>query len=165
MTTEQMVGLALALLVMFVGFVGCILPGLPGTPLILIAAIGHRLYFGQQSVGTLILVVLVVLTIISLVLDYVASVYGAKWFGATWRGAVGAVLGGVIGIFFGLPGIIAGPFLGATLFELVGGYEFKKASRAGLGATLGLLAGAIGKCGLCVVMIGLFTISVLSRSS
>ena len=34
MTAEQIIGLSLALLVMLIGFVGCLLPGVPGTPLI-----------------------------------------------------------------------------------------------------------------------------------
>ena len=40
----------------------------------------------------------------SLGLDYVASIYGAKRFGATWRGAVGAIVGGLVGLFFALSG-------------------------------------------------------------
>jgi uncharacterized protein YqgC (DUF456 family) len=163
-TTAEIVGLSLALLIMVIGFVGSILPGLPGTPLILIAAIGHRLYFGAHSISNLVLVILILLTLGSVVLDYVASIYGAKRFGATWRGALGAVLGGLVGLFFNLPGIILGPFVGATLLEMMGGYEFKKASKAGLGALVGLFAGIIGKCGICMVMIVLFAVSVILNS-
>jgi len=164
MTAEQIIGLALALLVMFAGFVGALVPGIPGTPLILVAAIGHRLYFGEHSVNWIALTVLVLLALLSIALDYFASVYGAKRFGATWRGAVGAIIGGIVGLFFNLPGIILGPFLGALLFELIGGYKFKDASRAGAGAVLGLFAGVLGKCVVSVVMIGLFTVFVIWRS-
>jgi uncharacterized protein len=164
MTAEQIIGLSLALLVMLIGFAGSILPGLPGAPLILVAAVGHRLYFGSLSASNLVLGILVVLVLLSVLLDYLASVYGAKKFGATWRGMVGAVVGGLIGFFFSLPGILLGPFIGAMLFEAIGGYEFKKAARAGLGATLGLLAGVVGKCAVCAAMIGLFTASVIWRS-
>jgi uncharacterized protein len=164
MTTEEIIGLTLVLLVMFVGFIGSILPGLPGTPLVLAAAIGHRLYFGQHSINTVVLISLIVLTVISIALDYLASVYGAKRLGATWRGAIGALVGGLMGLFFGIVGVVVGPFIGATLFEMAGGYEFKKASQAGLGATLGLIAGVIGKCAMCVVMMGLFAVNVIYRS-
>lgn len=164
MTAEQIIGLSLALLVMLIGLVGSILPGLPGAPLILLAAIGHRLYFGQSGISNFVLVSLIILMLLSLLLDYLASMMGAKRFGATWRGVVGAAVGGLIGIFFSLPGILLGPFIGATLFEVFGGYEWKKATRAGLGATLGLLAGVIGKCAVCVAMIGLFTVNVIHRS-
>jgi uncharacterized protein YqgC (DUF456 family) len=165
MTTEQIIGLSVALLIMLVGFIGSMLPGLPGTPLVLAAAIGHRLYFGQLfSVNNLVLICLIILTLLSVLLDNLASMYGAKRFGATWRGVLGAALGGLVGMFFGLPGIIVGPFAGALLLEMIGGYEFKKASRAGLGATVGLFAGTAGKCALCIAMIGLFTVNVIYRS-
>ena len=49
MTLEQIIGLILTLLMMCVGLAGSILPGLPSTPVVLIAAIGHRLYFGVHG--------------------------------------------------------------------------------------------------------------------
>jgi uncharacterized protein len=164
MTTVEIIGLSLALFVMLIGFVGSIVPGLPGPPLVLVAAIAHRLYFGQHSVGPLVMICLIVLALLSVVLDYVASIYGAKRLGATWRGALGAGIGGIVGMFFGIPGMIAGPFVGATVFELIGGYKFKKASQAGVGATLGLLAGLVGKCAVCVAMMALFSANVIYRS-
>jgi len=164
MTTEQIIGLSLTLLVMLGGLIGSLLPVLPGTPLILIAAIGHRLYFGDASVSNLVLGVLVALTVVSLVFDFLASLLGAKKFGATWRGMLGAVIGGVIGLFFSLPGIILGPFLGAMLFEMLGDKEFKKAAHAGFGAAVGLLLGIVGKFSIGVVMMILFATNVILRS-
>jgi hypothetical protein len=164
MTTEQIIGLSLALLVMLAGLIGSLLPVLPGTPLVLVAAIGHRLYFGATSVSNLVLGILVALTLISLVFDFLAGMLGAKKFGATWRGMAGAVIGGIVGLFFNLPGIILGPFIGATLFEMLGDKEFKKAAHAGLGATVGLLLGVVGKFSICVVMMILFATNVILRS-
>ena len=164
MTTEQIVGLALALLLMCGGVAGSILPGLPGTPLVLLAAIAHKLYFGATGVAWWVMGLLAGLTALSLAVDYAASIYGAKRLGATWRGAVGAVVGGLIGIFFSLPGLLLGPFVGALMFEMAGGRGFKDASRAGLGATLGLLAGTLGKLACCVAMMGLFAADVIYRS-
>jgi uncharacterized protein YqgC (DUF456 family) len=165
MTTEQMIGLGLTLLVMLLGLLGSILPALPGTPLVFLAAVGHRLYFGEASASNLVLGVLGGLMVISLVFDFVATALGAKKFGATWRGAVGAVIGGLIGLFFAIPGIILGPFLGAMLFEMLGDKEFKVAARAGLGATIGLLLGVIGKFSIAVVMAVLFAVNVVMRST
>jgi len=159
-----MIGLSLALLVMLAGLVGSVVPGLPGTPLILVAAIGHRLYFGDASASNLVLGVLVGLTIVSLAFDFLATVLGAKKFGATWRGALGALIGGIVGLFFSLPGIILGPFLGAMLFEMLGDKEFKKAAHAGLGAMLGLLLGIVGKFSIGVMMAVLFAVNVVMRS-
>jgi uncharacterized protein YqgC (DUF456 family) len=164
MTAEQIVGLALVLLVMLGGLVGSVVPGVPGTPLVLVAAIAHRLYFGAAGASIWVLAGLVALTLLSLAFDYLASMIGAKKLGATWRGILGAVLGGVVGIFFSFPGIIVGPFVGALLLEMLGGREFKPAARAGLGALVGLLAGAVGKLAVCTAMIGLFSVSVVWRS-
>ena len=116
MTPEQVIGLGLALLVMLLGLIGSILPGLPGTPLVLLAAIGHRLYFGPASASNLVLGVLTGLTVISLLLDFAATALGAKKFGATWRGAVGAVVGGLFGLLLVFPGIIIGPFILGFLY-------------------------------------------------
>jgi uncharacterized protein len=164
MTTEQILGLVFALALMLVGMVGSILPGIPSTPLVFIGALAHKLYFGPSGAAWWVVAVLGVFTVMSLVVDYAASMYGAKRLGATWRGAVGAIVGGLIGLFFSVPGILLGPFIGASLFEMAGGREWKEATKAGVGATLGLLAGALGKLACCVAMVLLFTANVVYRS-
>lgn len=163
MTFEQILGLALALLVMSVGLVGTAIPGVPGTPLVLLVAGSHRLYFGDTGASNLVLFILAILTIASLAIDYLASVIGARKLGASWRGVVGAVLGAMVGVFFAIPGIIIGPFLGAMAFEMLGGRETKESARAGVGALLGVFVGAVGRVACCAMMIGLFAINVVSR--
>lgn len=164
MTAEQIIGLAVVLIIMMIGCLGSVLPGIPSTPLVFAAAIGHKLWFRGESVGWFGIVVLLLITALALVMDYLASIYGAKRFGATKKGMVGAIVGGIVGLFFNLPGIIVGPFIGSALFELMGGREFKPAMKAGLGATLGLFAGAVGKLLCCGAMIIVFTVSVLWNS-
>ncbi len=164
MTTAEIIGLSLALLIMLAGLICTLVPALPGPPLLLAAAIGHRLVFGQASVSNFMLFVLILLTLVALVFDFLAGLLGTRKFGATWRGMVGAVAGGIVGLFFSLPGIILGPFLGAMLFELLGDKEFKEAAHAGLGATVGLLLGVVGKFSIGVVMIVLFATNVILRS-
>jgi len=164
MSMEQMAGLALALVIMAIGMLGSILPGLPSTPIVLLAAVGHRLYFKETGPGTLVLALMLGVMLLSLVMDYLATMYGAKKLGATRRGIIGAVLGALVGLFFSLPGLILGPFIGAFAFEMAGGRETREAARAGAGATLGLFAGALGKLACCFAMIGLFVINVLYRS-
>jgi uncharacterized protein YqgC (DUF456 family) len=164
MTVEQIVGLSLALVVMLVGVLGAVLPGLPGAPLILVAAVVHKLYFGPAGASGWVLAILAGLTALSVLLDYLASIYGAKRLGATWRGTVGAVVGLLIGVWFGLPGVLLGPFAGAVLFELAGGRSWTESGRAGLGAVLGLLVGALGKLACCLAMTGLFAVNVIARS-
>jgi len=164
MTTAEIIGLSLVLLVMLAGLIAGLVPGFPGTLVVLGAVIIHRLCFSPASVSNTVLIILILLTLGALVFDFAAGWYGANKFGATWRGAAGAVLGGIIGLFFSLPGIIIGPFVGATLLELSGGREWKPAAKAGLGATLGLFVGIVGKFSIAVVMILLFATNVILRS-
>jgi uncharacterized protein len=165
MTVVELLGLFIALLIMSIGVAGSVLPAIPSTPVVMIAAVAHRLYFGAESASNLVLGLMIGLMLLSLLLDYLGSMVGARKLGATWRGVVGAVVGGVIGMFFSLPGIILGPFLGAGLFEMMGGRPWAEATRAGVGAVLGMLFGAVGKIACCIAMMLLFTFSVVLRTT
>jgi uncharacterized protein len=172
MTTEQIIGLILALLIMGIGTLRSILPGMPSTSLMLLAAVAHKLWFGDAGVHWWIMVLLVLLTAFSMALDYLGPIAGAKQFGASRRGSIGAicgmVAGAVIGFLFGgfgcLVGALAGPFVGAALLERSASRPWPDAWRAGLGATIGLLAGVIGKVILGLLMMFIFTVDVVLRS-
>jgi uncharacterized protein YqgC (DUF456 family) len=172
MTTEQIIGLILALLIMGISALSSLLPGVPSTPLVLLAAVAHKLWFGDAGVHWSIMVLLVLLTAFSMVLDYLATVAGARQFGASRRGRIGAiygtVAGAVIGFFFGdfgcLVGAFVGPLVGATLLERTASHPWPGAWRAGLGATIGVVAGAIGKVIVSLLMMCIFTVDVVLRS-
>ena len=70
MTDQDLLALVVALLVMCIGCVGSFLPLIPGTPVILVTAIGHKLLMGPRSIGWFVILLLVALTIFSIVLDY-----------------------------------------------------------------------------------------------
>jgi len=161
MDEKDIIALVVALVAMLLGCIGSFLPLLPGTPIVLVAAIAHKLIMNPRSVGWFALTILVGMTIFSLVLDYLASMYGAKRLGATRKGMIGAIVGLIVGLFFNLPGILLGPFIGAGLFEMMGGRAWKPAMKAGAGATLGMFAGAVGKLICCIIMTAVFTLSVL----
>lgn len=165
MNTIEIIGLVLTVLVMLIGTACSLLPGIPGTPIVLVAAVGHRLYFGPEGAQTWVLVVLSVIMLVSLLLDYLASIYGVKRMGGSWWGILGASVGAIVGMFFAFPGILVGPFAGAVLFEWLHGRRTREAMRAGVGAVLGLLGGAIGKLACCFAMIGLFIVNVLWHST
>ena len=150
---------------MAVGLVGTVVPGIPGAPLIFAAAVGHKLYFRDAGAGYVALGALALLTVLSLVLDFLGTMFGAKKLGATWRGITGAMIGAIVGLFFSLPGLILGPIIGAFLFELAGGREWKESARAGAGAMLGMVLGALGKAACCVMMIAIFAFSVILNSA
>jgi len=166
MTLEQLIGLSLAWFVMMVGLVGCLVPAIPGPSMVLVAAVLHRLYFQDTGAGNWVLIFMSLVTVFSLVLDYIATMVGARKLGATWRGIIGSCIGAIAGAFFGFIfiGIFVGTFLGAVLFELTGGRKLEDATRAGLGALIGLLGGALGKIACSVAMIAVFSVSVVSNS-
>lgn len=163
MSVEEMTGLGLAWLVMFIGLAGAILPGLPSTPIVLLGAIGHKMYFGDQGSSWWMLGFLTLLTVVSLVLDYVASVVGARKLGATKWGVIGAIVGAMVGLFFPPIGLFAGPFVGALALEVVAGRGLRDSTKAGFGAVLGVLAGALGKILFSIVMLGAFTVEILGK--
>jgi uncharacterized protein len=163
MIWEQMLILGLCTILMLTGVFGSLIPALPSTPLVFLGALGHWFYYQEQSISLTVLAVLFVMMILSLGLDFVASVVGAKKLGATWKGILGVVIGGLTGLFFGLPGIIIGPFVGAMLFEMLGGTHLQAAAKAGFGALIGLLAGALGRFAFAIAMTGLFFINLFLR--
>jgi len=159
----EIIGLWLALLVMTVGLMGCLIPGIPSTPIILLGAVGHMIYFQEDGSSWWMIGLLLLITIFSLVLEHLAAVVGAKKLGATRKGIIGAFIGVMVGFFFSLPGMILGPFIGAVSFELIGGREWRDASKAGVGAIVGLLAGTLGKIACSIAMIAAFAGELLWR--
>ncbi len=165
MSAPEVTGFLLALVLMLLGLVGAVLPGLPGPPLVFIAALAHRLYFGDRGASWWVILVLGVLTVVSIATDFLATTYGAKRMGATWRGIFGAGLGALVGLFVFPPfGLVLGPLVGAFLAEYLSGREWKSAGKAGVGAVLGLIAGTAAKVAACLAMIILFALNVLLRS-
>lgn len=147
---------ALAVLLILVGLAGTILPALPGVPLMLAGMVLSAWAGGFEQVGWGWIVVLAVLTALALLADFVAGLLGAKRVGASVWALVGAALGTLVGLFFGIPGLLLGPFVGALLGELMAGSSLKRAAHVGAGAWIGFVVGAVLKVGIAFMMIGLF---------
>ena len=146
-----------------VGLIGTVAPVLPGTTIILAAALIHRLILGgDKSIGWKTMVVLVLLTLISYVFDFLGSYFGAKYFGATKWGAFGAIIGALVGLFFGIIGLFAGPVIGAVAGEFIAGKRMIDAGRAGWGSLLGNIGAMIGKLIIAMGMIAIFLVNVPS---
>jgi uncharacterized protein YqgC (DUF456 family) len=64
-------------------------------------------------------------------------------------------------LFFGLPAIVLGPFAGAVIGEFSRRSSARSAMHAGVGATLGLLFGALLKIALAFTMVGVFVLDRL----
>lgn len=148
------------LVLMAIGLIGTVLPVLPGTAIILAAAIVHRIMLGpEKGLGWPSLVVLTLLMLISYAIDFLGGWFGARRFGASRWGTLGAVAGAIVGIFFGLPGLLIGPVLGALAGEFLSGKKMLEAGRAGWGALLGNLGAMIGKLLIGLVMVSWFLVA------
>ena len=144
-----------------VGLLGTVLPFVPGTTVILAAAIIHRIMLGaDKSVGWFSIGILVLLTLLSYGLDFLGGYFGAKYFGATRWGTFGAVIGAIVGLFFGIIGLFVGPVIGALIGEFIAGKKMVDAGRAGWGSLLGNLGGMFAKLTIALIMIVIFIMSV-----
>lgn len=139
-----------------IGLAGAVLPALPGVPLVF-AGLWLGAWIDDYSrVGVSTLVVLGVLVVIAVLIDFLASALGAQRVGASRQAIWGSVLGSMVGLFFGLPGIILGPFVGAVVGELSARSGVSQAANVGLATWLGLLFGTIAKLALSLAMLGIF---------
>lgn len=147
---------------MLIGVAGTILPLLPGLALIFLSGLGYGIYDRFQHVSPVVIVVLAVLTALGLGVDYFAGVVGAKSSGASKYGTWGALLGGVLGIFFLPWGVLIFPPAGVITGELIAGKNWSQAVTTAWGTCLGMLGGAVAKVLLAVLMTGLFIWDVLT---
>ncbi len=119
----------------------------------------------EWTFGWQILVAAVVLAAVSELIEFFAGVLGARHGGASTRGMVGALIGGIAGIFvftplfFFLPifgsllGAILGTFVGAVLGELTAEQRSLRSSmKPALGATIGRVVGTTSKVGIAIVL-------------
>ena len=81
---------------------------------------------------------------------------GAKRVGASGKALWGAALGSVVGIFFGIPGLVLGPFIGAAIGQYMSHGNLLHAGKVGLGTWLGILIGVALKVALIFAMLGVF---------
>lgn len=159
MTDMTTLLLLLGGLLVLVGFAGTILPALPGTPLVFAGLLVAAWAEGFEKVGWITLTILALLTILSLVIEVMATSMGAKKVGASWKAMFGAALGTIVGLFFGIPGLLLGPFIGAVLGEYIALRDWRQAGKVGMGTWLGLLFATAAKIALSFAMVGIFVAS------
>jgi uncharacterized protein YqgC (DUF456 family) len=147
---------AVATSLIVAGLAGAIVPTLPGIPLIfggiwLIAGLD-----GYHHVGLWWLVGIAGVGAVGLALDFLAGAFGAKRVGASKQAVWGALAGTIIGLLFGLPGMLLGPFFGALIGELATGNSVLRSTHVGVGAWVGLIFGTIIKLVSSLMMVVLF---------
>ena len=144
------------MVLVLVGLAGVVLPAIPGTMLIFAGLWLAAWSDGFVRVSVATIVVLGVVAAATYFVDAAMMALGMKRLGTSRRAMIGAAVGMVIGLFFGLPGLIVGPFAGAVLGELTAHQDLRRAGRAGLAAWIGFVIGTAVKVGLAFAMVGIF---------
>ena len=159
------------MLVLFVGWV-LQLVGLPGNWLIVIAAAVYAWLLppdASTAIGWPAVAILLVLAILGEVVEFIAGALGVTRAGGSRRGAVLAIvastIGGILGIFVGVPIPIVGSLVGAVVFgglgALVGavvgetwqGRDLETSLEIGKGAFVGRLLGTVAKMVVCSLLV------------
>jgi len=147
---------SLGIVLVAVGVAGTLLPVLPGAALVFAGLLLVAWADSFAHVGVVTLAVLGLLTGLVYAVDLAAGAVGAKRVDASRRAVWGAAAGTVVGLFFGIPGILFGPFLGAVAGEYSVHRDLRGAGRVGVGTWVGLALAAAAKVALVFAMLGLF---------
>jgi uncharacterized protein YqgC (DUF456 family) len=146
---------------LLLGLAGVVLPVLPGALLLLGGAVLVAWAGDFALVGWPTLAVVGVLAVLILAVDWVAGALGARAAGASRWAVAGASLGLVVGLFFGPPGLLLGPAVGAVALEYWRDPDFERALRAGAGTLVGFLLGSVAKVVLAFAAIGALVVGLL----
>ncbi len=144
------------------GLLGLLLPVVPGAPLlvagvVLLAWAGHFTILGWPTV-----LVAALLGAAIWIVDALAGLLGARAFGASRWAMIGSALGVVVGLFFGIPGIVLGPAVGALVFEYWKDPDLARAVKAGVGAVVGFVLGTVVKMALAFVLLGVVALAFIA---
>lgn len=154
------IGLVIAVGLFLAGLAGTILPVLPGAPLILAGMIIYGLFTGFAKLNLFFFAGQALLVALTFIVDYLANRWGITRYGgsrlAVWGGAVGLLAGA----FFGLAGIILGPFVGAFLGELLASGRSFHSLRVGFGSLVGFFGGTLVKILLEIGMVTWFFVTI-----
>lgn len=148
---------SLTLCLLLLGLLGAVVPFLPGPLLIFLAGIVHTLLRPESAMSWQGIALMALLLVIASVIDFVSGMLGARWFGASRWGIAGVFVGGIVGLFLGLPGLILGPLIGGFAFEMLfAKMEFKPAAKSTWGTLLGTGVGLVARIAVSLIMIVVF---------
>lgn len=129
-------------LLMLAGLVGSVVPFLPATPLVFLGALIYALATDWDPIGPGRLALLGAIAAAGWLLQQLAAALGARHYGGSKAAVLGALVGTVVGLFTAPIGLLLGPLLGAIAGELLATGRPRESVQSGLGALIGLAAGA-----------------------
>jgi len=151
----------ISVLLVLAGIVGVVLPLLPGALLVFGGLLLAASIDGFDRVGWVTIALLALCVLLSYATDFLAAALGAKRTRASTTALVGAIAGTIVGFFFGLAGVVLGPFVGAVAGEFFVGRDIGRAGKVGLGTWIGMVLGVAARLALAFVMIGIFVLAYL----
>ena len=144
---------------------GAFVPVVPGAVLPVAGALIHKLIL-PQFLSWWTIAALVVLAVLERVVDFVGTLAGAKWTGATRWGLFGAVIGGIVGLFFVPLGLLLGPVIGAFVAEVVFARRgVRDSAKSGVGAGVGYGISLAARLGIALLMVAVVLGNLLVWSS
>jgi uncharacterized protein len=117
--------------------------GLPGTWLMVGAAVAYPILTNDNSFGAVTMVGTAVLAVVGEVIEFSLAGRYARKYGGGRRAEWGAILGGMVGAFVGVPVPIVGPVIGAFLGAFAGALVFEYSRGTGAGAATRVATGAL----------------------
>ena len=135
--------------------------GLPGTWIMVAAALGYWILVPTGGVGMVTVIGTGLLALFGEIIEFSLSGRYARKYGGSRRAGWGAIIGGIVGAFVGVPVPIVGPviggflgsFAGALIAELSRGSGGGTATRVAWGALIGRVTAAAAKVAIGIVMI------------
>jgi len=148
--------LVISIGLILLGIVGSFLPVLPG-PLTSWGGLFLIDYHSKVEQNPSFLCITFGIALAVFLLDYIIPALGTKKFGGTKSGIYGASIGLLIGLLFLGPfGVLAGPFFGAYVGELLHDNNQKKALKSALGSLISFLGGVFIKFSLAIIYLYFF---------
>jgi uncharacterized protein YqgC (DUF456 family) len=138
--------------------------GLPGTWIMLAAAVGLNAIVGHTIIGDPIgwvpIIGTLTLAVIGEVFEFTIAARYTKKYGGSRRAGWGAILGGIVGAIVGVPvpvvgsviGAFVGSFIGALVLEYSREANHRTATRVAWGALIGRVFATAAKTGIGVAM-------------
>jgi uncharacterized protein len=143
-------------------FIGLVYPIIPSVLVLLGAFLLYGVFFSFEPFSWVFWSIQGLFVILLFGADYAANLIGIKKYGGSRAGIWGSTIGLLIGPFV-IPifGILAGPFLGAVIGEmLVNRTSFKQALKVGAGSLVGFISSVLTKGIIQVIMVIYFIIVI-----
>lgn len=144
------------------GLAGSILPLIPGPLIIFAACVAHSLLRAQSAMSWWGIGIELLLVVVTYAIEFASGAVGTKFFGGSKWAIWGVFVGGIIGMFFSLPGLILGPIIGAFAFEMLfDRKQVRAAAKSTWGTVVGTGIGYVARLIVAIIMVIIFFVDAL----